>query len=88
MKTTCAYCGVGCGVEVTQPQSASPQVSGDTRHPANAGRLCVKGAALGETLTQAGRLLHPQLHHQRVSMETALDAAADGLRRIIDAHGP
>lgn len=48
MKTTCAYCGVGCGVEVTLQHSESAQVSGDPLHPANGGRLCVKGAALGK----------------------------------------
>ncbi|MDR7342237.1 assimilatory nitrate reductase catalytic subunit [Pantoea alhagi] len=87
MKTTCPYCGVGCGVQV----SAGAQgwhISGDVEHPANAGRLCVKGAALGETLTPAGRLLWPQIAGRRVSWQTALDSVAERLQAIIQQHGP
>ena len=50
MKTTCSYCGVEVSA-LDQP------VSGDSQHPANFGCLCVKGSALGETLSHEGRLL-------------------------------
>ena len=48
-KTTCPYCGVGCGVIVSREQGAY-KVRGNPDHPANLGRLCSKGAALAETL--------------------------------------
>lgn len=83
MKTTCPYCGVGCGVDVS-----NGVVSGDAQHPANAGRLCVKGAALGDTLDHTGRLLWPSVQGRRVSMAAALDHVADGLQRIIAQYGP
>jgi len=57
-KTTCPYCGVGCGVLATPDGSGAAAISGDPDHPANFGRLCSKGAALGETLALDGRLLH------------------------------
>lgn len=85
MKTTCPYCGVGCGVEVN---ALDAPVSGDRQHPANFGRLCVKGSALGDTLTHEGRLLWPQINGQRVSMDAALDHVAAGFRRIINQYGP
>lgn len=85
MKTTCPYCGVGCGVEVTGHDAV---IGGDRQHPANGGRLCVKGAALGETLSHDDRLLWPQLHGERVSMASALDHVAGELQRIIEQHGP
>ncbi|WP_350260722.1 nitrate reductase [Pantoea sp. BJ2] len=85
MKTTCPYCGVGCGVEV---KALDAPVSGDRQHPANFGRLCVKGSALGETLMHDGRLLWPKIDGQRVSIDAALDHVAAGFRRIIDQHGP
>ena len=88
MKTTCPYCGVGCGVSVTPQGDEQAQVAGDLQHPANFGRLCVKGAALGETLKKDGRLLYPQVNQQRESMDAALEAAANGLREIIEQHGP
>jgi assimilatory nitrate reductase catalytic subunit len=97
VRTTCPYCGVGCGVLAQRPfpPSASEalsaegiEISGDPEHPANHGRLCSKGAALGETLSQGGRLLHPQIRGSRVSWDQALDHVAQGFRRIIDEHGP
>ena len=48
-RTTCPYCGVGCGL-ILDDQDGRIEVNGDPDHPANRGRLCVKGAALGETL--------------------------------------
>ena len=88
VKTTCPYCGVGCGVVVTQNPNGSVSVAGDADHPANLGRLCVKGAALGETLGLAGRLLAPEVDGQPVCWDRALDAAAGQLAEIIHQHGP
>ena len=60
-------------------------VSGDQQHPANFGRLCSKGAALGETLDEEGRLLYPIVDGQRASWDDALDRVASGFKKII-AH--
>src|SRR5690606_40717101 len=48
-------------------------IAGDTEHPANFGRLCSKGSALGETLALETRLLHPEIDGQRVTWDAALD---------------
>ncbi|MGV8926624.1 MAG: molybdopterin-dependent oxidoreductase [Ewingella sp.] len=85
--TTCAYCGVGCGVNM-QPQAEGFTASGDGSHPANFGRLCVKGSALGETLDLQGRLLRPEINRQPVSWSQALDAVASGLQEVIRKYGP
>lgn len=85
--STCPYCGVGCGVTVSAAPDGQHQISGDSQHPANHGRLCVKGAALGETLGQQGRLLYPQVDGERVSWPQALDQVASRLQVIIDQHG-
>ena len=116
-RTTCPYCGVGCGVLVRREESdapltqraaggdwatAAPQatgkippappfkkggtqfsVRGDPAHPANLGRLCSKGAALGETLSLDDRLLHPEIGGQRVTWDTALDTVAHRFRQVI-----
>lgn len=87
IRTTCPYCGVGCGV-VVNLQEGAVRVRGDERHPANYGRLCVKGAALGETTGLKGRLLRPMLGDSEASWEQALDHAGERLREIIAAHGP
>lgn len=86
-RTTCPYCGVGCGVLVT-PNGEGVVVRGDPEHPANFGRLCSKGAALGETLGLEDRLLYPEIDDKQVDWDTALDTVARHFRAVIDAHGP
>src|SRR5437763_6885942 len=61
VRTTCPYCGVGCGLVVRANAVGGIAVAGDAEHPANFGRICSKGAALGETVGLHGRLLHPML---------------------------
>ncbi|CAM5775289.1 nitrate reductase [Labrys miyagiensis] len=87
-RTTCAYCGVGCGVIATPDGLGSAGIAGDPEHPANLGRLCVKGAALGETLGTGHRILHPAIHGVRTTWNRALDAVAKGIRDTVDMHGP
>ena len=60
-KTTCPYCGVGCGVIATPDSKGGATIAGDPEHPANFGRLCSKGSALGETLGLGERLLDPMI---------------------------
>lgn len=87
IRTTCPYCGVGCGVLARQTAQGW-EIAGDPDHPANMGRLCSKGAALGETLGLEGRLLAPQIHGQEAGWDTALDLVAAKFRAAIDTHGP
>ncbi len=86
--TTCPYCGVGCGVDAHVQQQRLTAVQGLTSHPANLGRLCVKGSALHETMGESGRLLHPRIAGVRTDWNTALDHVAAGLRDTLRQHGP
>ena len=88
VRTTCPYCGVGCGVLATPLENGQATIAGDPAHPANAGRLCSKGSALGETLDLDQRLLHPSVDGQAVDWNTALDDVAGRFRRVLDSHGP
>src|SRR5487761_1536280 len=65
VRTTCPYCGVGCGVVARGRADGTFEIAGDPRHPANSGSLCSKGAALAETLGTEGRLLHPVIRTRR-----------------------
>src|SRR5882762_4811837 len=92
-RTTCPYCGVGCGVLATPDGRGSAAISGDPEHPANFGRLCSKGSALGETLGLENRLLHPMVRCSKGSMERiawpdALDHVAHRFAHIIARDGP
>jgi assimilatory nitrate reductase catalytic subunit len=88
IRTTCPYCGVGCGVLATPQPDGSVTISGDPEHPANFGRLCSKGSALGETLSLDGRLLHPEIDGERASWDQALDLVANTFAETIAEHGP
>ena len=88
IRTTCPYCGVGCGVLAQSRADGSFEITGDPNHPANFGKLCSKGSALGETLERPGRLLYPHIRGERKTWDEALDYVATGLRRIIDRDGP
>jgi assimilatory nitrate reductase catalytic subunit len=88
VNTTCPYCGVGCGVQARLRGERRIEIEGNPLHPANFGRLCSKGSALGETVGLEGRLLHPSIRGERVNWETALREVAAGFQRVIDRHGP
>ena len=93
VKTTCPYCGVGCGVVATPDGKGGAAIAGDPAHPANFGRLCSKGSALGETLGLHERLLHPMIRcskgkFEQVAWTDALDHVAHRLQHIIAKHGP
>lgn len=92
-RTTCPYCGVGCGVLAASDGRGGAAIAGDPDHPANLGRLCSKGSALGETLTLESRLLHPMIRcgkegvMERVAWSDALDHVAHRLKHIIARDG-
>ena len=87
IKTTCAYCGVGCGVEAKINAQGSLDIRGDKDHPANYGQLCSKGLALGETVSHEGRLLQPSIDGTETDWPTALDHVATQFNEIIKEHG-
>jgi assimilatory nitrate reductase catalytic subunit len=87
-RTTCPYCGVGCGVLATRKQDGSVAIAGDPEHPANFGKLCSKGLALGESLGVEQRLLHPQLNGARINWGEATALVARKFSEAIAEHGP
>ena len=93
-KSTCPYCGVGCGVIIQHDGARVIEVRGDPDHPANFGRLCTKGSTLHFTARPETRLTHPELRTHRseprvrVSWDLALDSAADKFASVIAEHGP
>ena len=88
VRTTCPYCGVGCGVLARPTSAETADIAGDPIHPANFGRLCVKGTALGETLSLNNRLLYPEIDGVRAGWDTALDRVAGAFADSIAKYGP
>ncbi|MDE1993422.1 MAG: nitrate reductase, partial [Rhizobiaceae bacterium] len=87
-RTTCPYCGVGCGVIAKVDGDGKVAVRGDPDHPSNFGRLCSKGSALGETVDLDGRVLHPEIAGQRAGWDEALDLVAQRFSQTITENGP
>jgi ferredoxin-nitrate reductase len=94
-KSTCSYCGVGCGVEVTDLGNGKIHVEGDKDHPSSKGMLCSKGMNLHYTVNdKSDRLLYPEMRFnrnmplQRVSWDTALDRTAAIFKTFIQKYGP
>lgn len=88
VRTTCAYCGVGCGIVADARNDGTVGIAGDADHPANLGRLCSKGTHLGETLGLEGRLLQPMIGKRAASWDNALDLVARKFRQTLAEHGP
>lgn len=94
VKSTCCYCGVGCGVLIETEQDVIVGVRGDPDHPANRGRLCTKGATLHQTADLSYRLLFPERRPRgaespsRISWSDALEEAAERFAATIRRHGP
>src|SRR6202171_3886026 len=91
-RTTCAYCGVGCGVLATPDGRGGAAISGEPDHAANFRRLCSRGSALGETLGLENRLILPMIRcdkgMERTAWSDALDHVAHRLQHIIARDGP
>ena len=97
-RSTCPYCGVGCGVIIESSGNQITGVKGDPDHPANFGRLCSKGSTLHQTasavVASQTRLLQPLHRLQRgdapmpVSWDGALQHATNKFAQVIRDHGP
>ncbi|MBV5299580.1 MAG: molybdopterin-dependent oxidoreductase [Rhodoferax sp.] len=97
-RSTCPYCGVGCGVIIEASGNQITGVRGDPDHPANFGRLCTKGSTLHLTasadITAQARLLQPLQRFERggatqpITWNHAIDLAAQRFADIIHHHGP
>ena len=90
INTTCPYCGVGCGITVSNSTNHSAQavlINGDKYHPANFGKLCIKGKNLADTLDNDNRLLTPQINNKVQKWSRALDFVASKINQSIDEYG-
>ncbi|MCK1823550.1 bifunctional nitrate reductase/sulfite reductase flavoprotein subunit alpha, partial [Streptomyces sp. XM83C] len=100
VRTVCSYCGVGCGIVLDigrDPSDGRRRVTrayGDKEHPANAGRLCTKGATSADMTAAPGRLGTALIRAERgaepaeTDVDEAVKAVASRLRAILDEHGP
>src|SRR3569832_1600177 len=95
-KSTCPYCGVGCGVIISSDGAVITGVRGDPEHPANFGRLCTKGSTQHLTpqpLQRQERALVPEMlvardqARARSSWEDTQNFIAEKFAQTIREHG-
>lgn len=93
-RSTCCYCGVGCGVIIEHDGATVLGVRGDPDHPANWGKLCTKGSTLHLSARPEGRALTPSLRFNRQALRQpsswadSLDFVADKFAATIQEYGP
>lgn len=94
-KSTCSYCGVGCGINIEKDAKGKTTLQGDPDHPVNKGMLCSKGMNLHYVVEdKSDRLLYPQMRWgkshplEKVDWDVALERAAAVFSSIIEKHGP
>jgi assimilatory nitrate reductase catalytic subunit len=88
VRSTCPYCGVGCGVIARTADSGKVTITGDPDHPANFGKLCSKGLALAETMVPNGRLTQPMIEGHAASWADATSLIAQRFSSAIKTFGP
>jgi formate dehydrogenase major subunit len=82
-KSICPYCAVGCGQRVYVKDGEVVQIEGDPDSPISRGRLCPKGSASKQLVTNPSR--EKQVKYRRpgatewedLDLETAMDMIAD-----------
>jgi len=93
VNTTCAYCGVGCSLDVHVKDERVTMIEPSPEGSANLGHACVKGRFAHEYARSADRLTSPLMRNEdgsfrEVSWDEALGFIADGLSKVRDEHGP
>lgn len=94
-KTTCPYCGTGCGMVVRNDKKNNLTIEGDKEHPVNKGQLCSKGMNLHYVARDTSdRILYPEMRwnryqpRERVSWDVAIQRSAAVFASIIQKFGP
>lgn len=93
VKTTCAYCGVGCSLIAEVKGDQVIRMVPDKDGEANHGHACVKGRFAWGYATHKDRILKPMIREnimdpwREVSWEEAITAAATGLKKAQDEYG-
>lgn len=90
--TTCTFCGVGCGLYLETVSNRIAGVYPSMSHPANKGKICIRGWHVHEVASSPDRLTTPLLKKNGQLVEASWDEAlgfiASRLKEVKDTHGP
>ena len=92
VNTTCSYCGCGCGMLLEVLDGSIIGTLPVKTHPVSEGSLCIKGWNIHEFIASDQRLKTPLMRKNGelapVSWDQAMDAAATGLKKVVEKYGP
>ncbi len=92
VRTTCAYCGVGCAFDAGVRDGQVVQLMPADDGPSNLGHACMKGRFGWTYITAEDRVRTPLLREgsqwKAISWDAALDRIAQEFSRIRAQHGP
>lgn len=91
-RTTCAYCGCGCQLDLHVIDGQVVEVTSPVMQGPGQGNLCVKGRFGYDFISSPDRLTSPLVRKDgelvEASWEEALDTVASRLKEIKDRNGP
>ncbi|HIP11759.1 MAG TPA: nitrate reductase [Arcobacter sp.] len=91
VKSTCGYCGVGCGLYIGVKDGRPVRTKGDPEHFVSKGTLCPKGLTEHEMVTSENRVSTPMIRKNNilepVEWDEAFKHTADKFKDIQEKYG-
>ena len=91
VKSTCGYCGVGCGLYIGIKEGKPVATKGDPAHPVSRGTLCPKGLSQHKMVQSTNRLSTPLIKKdgklQEASWDEAFLTVSNKFKEIQNKHG-
>jgi assimilatory nitrate reductase catalytic subunit len=91
VRSTCGYCGVGCGMYIGVKNGKAVYSKGDPLHPVNMGTLCPKGLSEHKMVEADSRVHAPLIRKNGMltpsTWEETFQKTSDAFKRIQAEHG-
>jgi len=91
VRSTCGYCGVGCGLYIGVKDGKAVYTKGDPSHPVNIGTLCPKGLTEHEMVNAPNRIASPMIRRngklEAVEWDEAFSLVANKFKDIQAKYG-
>ncbi|MDC0933582.1 nitrate reductase [Arcobacteraceae bacterium] len=91
VRSTCGYCGVGCGLYIGVKDNKAVRTKGDPAHPVSKGTLCPKGIMEHEMVHSPNRISSPMINKnntlEEVEWDEAFQHTADKFKEVQKKYG-
>ncbi len=91
VRSTCGYCGVGCGLYIGVKDGKPVLTKGDPAHPVNQGTLCPKGLSEHEIVNSTNRYTTPMIkrygHMVSSTWDEVFKTTSNKFKAIQEKHG-